>query len=98
MATTENIVVILQLCQEISKKMDRANIAYDKIELLHQDVYTFKESGDLDQALLNVHALPELDQTWEKAKEKFKKEYDDHRNKYNTESRQAGYGSAANAT
>ena len=89
---------ILQTCQEISKKIGLGKIASNKIELLHQALYTFKESGDLDQALLNVHALPELDQTWEKAKEKFKKEYDDHRNNSNTESRQAGYGSAANST
>ena len=57
---------ILQTCQEISKKIGLGKIASNKIELLHQALYTFKEIGDLEQALVNWHSLPELYNIWAK--------------------------------
>ena len=78
--------------------MYQANIASDKIELLPQSLYMLKENGDLDQALVNFHALPELDQAWAKAKEYFNNEYSVHRKHKNMEASQAGYGISSNAT
>ena len=48
--------------------------------------------------MLNWHALSEIYQTWAKAKEHFNKEYADRMKHSKPEARQAGYGSAANAT
>ena len=67
--------------------MDQSNIASNKIKILHQSLYTFKESGNLEQALVNWHALPELDQMWVKAEEKINKKYADHRNHLKLEAR-----------
>ena len=69
------------------KQLDWEKITSDKIELLNQALYTFKEIGDLEQALVNWNSLPELDKTTAKAKEHFKKEYAEFRNRSNTEAR-----------
>ena len=66
--TTGNIMAYFNRAEKGVKQLDWANIASNKIELLHQALYTFKESGDLEQALLNWYALPELDEIWAKAK------------------------------
>ena len=52
----------------------------------------------MDQAFVNWHNLPELDQMWLKVKEHFNKNYADELNRSNMEKRQAGYGGAENAT
>ena len=59
--TTEHVMAYLNRIEKSVKQLDWANIASDKIELLHQSLYTFKESKDLEQALVNLYALPELD-------------------------------------
>ena len=66
--TTNHVVAYFNRAEKAVKQLDRANIASDKIELLHHYLYTFKESRDLDQALVHWHAIPELYQTWEKVK------------------------------
>ena len=61
MATTEHIVAYFNCVKKSVKKLDLANIAYDKIELLHHYLYTLKESVGLEQALVNWHILSVLD-------------------------------------
>ena len=65
---------ILQPLQKSIKKKNWETTVPNKTELLHQALYKFKESGYLEQALVNWHAQPEQDQTWMKAKEQFNKE------------------------
>ena len=66
--TKQHTVAYFNHVNKSVKQLDRPKIASNKIELLHQDLYTFKESGDLDPDLVNWHALPELYQTWTKTK------------------------------
>ena len=48
------------------KKLDQANTVSDKTEMLKQALYKFKESRDLEKALVNWNALPEQDKKWAK--------------------------------
>jgi len=61
------------------KQLERAKIGIDEIELLNQPLYTFKQSGELEQALVNWDAKDKTDQTWDKTKKHFLKEVLDRR-------------------
>jgi len=76
------------------KQLERAKIRTDEIKLLKQALYTFKQSGELEQALVNWDAKDEADQTWEKMKENFTKEFLDRRKHQAIKAKQAGFGSA----
>ena len=52
--------------EEAVKKLDQANTVSDKTEMLKQALYKFKESRDLEKALVNWNALPEQDKKWAK--------------------------------
>ena len=58
---------------KLVKQLDKANITSNKIELLTQALYMFKESWDLDQALVDSHSQPEQDKMRVNAKEHFNK-------------------------
>ena len=62
--TTEHVVAYFHHVKKAVKKMNRANITSNKIELLYQALYTFKESRYLEKALVNWNSPPELYQTW----------------------------------
>ena len=82
-------------CKRTVKQLDQTAIKTDKKELLHQALYTFKESGELEQGLVNWIALVKAEHTWAKYKDNFTKEYADRRKHVSTDAKQAGFGSAA---
>ena len=59
---------ILQPRLKSSKKLGWVNIVSNKIELLHQALYTFKENGDLEQTIVNWNALAEIQANMGKGK------------------------------
>jgi len=71
----EYVITYFNRVEQAVKQLDCTSIRTDKTELLHQALYTFKESGELEQALVNWIALDEADHTWDKCKEHFTKEY-----------------------
>ena len=89
------VVTYFNRVEQAVKQLDHASIKTDKKELLQQALYTFKESGKLEQGLVNWIALDKTDQTWEKCKEHFTKEYTDRRKHATIDAKQAGFGSAA---
>ena len=91
----EHVVTYFNRVEQAVKQLDRAAITTDKKELLHQALYTFKESGELEQGLVNWIALDKTDHTWAKCKEHFTKEYADRRKHASIDAKQAGFGSAA---
>ena len=93
----EHVVTYFNRIEQAVKQLERAKIVTDKQELLNQALYTFKESGELEQGLVNWTALAEPDKTWDKCKEHFSKEYSDRRRHALVEAKGAGFGSAANA-
>ena len=76
------------------KQLERAKIRTYEIELLNQALYTFKQSGELEQALVNWDAKDEANQTWGKATKHFTKEFFDQRKHQAFEAKQVGFGSA----
>ena len=91
--TNEHVVTYFNRVTQAVKQLERAKIRTDEIELLNQALYTFKQSGELEQALVNWDAKDEADQTWEKAKEHFTKELSDRTKHQAVEAKQAGFGS-----
>ena len=91
----EYVITYFNRVEQAVKQLDCAAIRTDKTELLHQALYTFKESGELEQALVNWIALDEADHTWDKCKEHFTKEYADRRKHAALDAKQAGFGTAA---
>ena len=92
--TNEHVVTYFNRVTQAVKQLERAKIRTDEIELLNQALYTFKQSGELEQALVNWDAKDEAGQTWKKAKEHFTKEFSDRRKYQAVEDKHAGFGSA----
>ena len=51
--TNEHVVTYFNRVTQAVKQLERAKIRTDEIELLNQALYTFKQSEELDQALVN---------------------------------------------
>ena len=65
----EYVVTYFNRVEQAVKQLDRAAIRTVKTELLHQALYTFKDSGEFERALVNWIILDEADHTWDKYKE-----------------------------
>ena len=92
----ENVVTYFSRVEKARKQLERANIATSDNELINQALFTFKQSGELEQGLVNWDAKAGADKTWTELKKHFTKEYADRRKHALIESKSAGYGSAGN--
>ena len=72
---------------------DRAKITTDEGELLNSLLYTIKESGEMEQALVDWEALAEDKKTWKEAKSYFTKKYAEKDKHASIDAKTAGYGS-----
>ena len=79
------------------KLLDQANIASDETELMNHDLYTFKQSRELEQGLVNWKAKSKADKTWPNVSDHFTVEYFDRRKHTIIEAKQ-GFRNASNIT
>ena len=84
--------------EQAVKQLERAKIVSDKKELLNQALFTFKQSGELEQAMVNWDALSTADKTWANCKDHFIEEFANRKKHAKIEARHAGYGGAANVS
>jgi len=67
----EHVVTYFNQIKQAVKQLEREQIVTDKQELLNQALYTFKESGELEQGLVNWTALAEPDKHGTRARRIF---------------------------
>ena len=90
----EHIVTYFSGTQGAVKRLKKAGVTSDEVELLANALYSIKQSGEMEHALQEWDKKAKADQTWEKAKTYFSKEYANRRKHKTIEAKQAGYGSA----
>ena len=96
--TNEHIVTYFSGVQRAVKRLTKAKVKSDEIELLANALMTIKESGEMEHALQEWEKKDKADQTWEKAKTYFSKEYSNRRKHKGVEAKQAGFGAANQVT
>ena len=94
--TNKNVGTYFNRMEQAVKQLDWVCIMMEKIELLQQVPFTFKESGELKQTVSNLIVLVEGDQTWDKRKEHYTKAFADRTMHVNLDEKQAGFSSTAN--
>ena len=92
--TNEHIVTYFSGVQGAVKRLKKAGVTSDEVELLANALFSIKQSGEMEYALQEWDKKAKADQTWEKAKTYFSKEYANRRKHKTIEAKQAGYGSA----
>ena len=92
--TNEHIVTYFSGVQGAVKRLKKAGVTSDEVELLANALFSIKQSGEMEHALQEWDKKAKADQTWEKAKTYFSKEYANRRKHKTIEAKQAGYGSA----
>ena len=92
--TNEHIVTYFSSVQGAVKRLKKAGVTSDEVELLANALFSIKQSGEMEYALQEWDKKAKADQTWEKAKTYFSKEYANRRKHKTIEAKQAGYGSA----
>ena len=94
--TNEHIVKhIVKVQKAVNILKDRAKIPTAEGELLNDLLYTIKESGEMEQALVDWDARDEADKTWKKAKTYFTKKYAERNKHPAIDARSAGFSSSA---
>ena len=93
----ENVVTYFARVERCNKQLKRAKITPDETELMNQALYYFKESGELEQGLVNWEAKTEADKTWSNLKKHFTKEFATRHKFSLMEAKKVGYGSSANS-
>ena len=73
--TNEHIVTYFSGVQRAVKRLTKAGVTSDEIELLANALYSIKQSGEMEYALQEWDKKAKADRTWEKAKTYFSKEY-----------------------
>ena len=92
--TNEHIVTYFSEVQRAVKRLKRAGVTSDEVELRANALFSIKTSGEMEYALQEWDKKAKADQTWEKAKTYFSKEYANRRKHKGIEAKQAGFGSA----
>ena len=92
--TNEHIVTYFSSVQRAVKRLTKAGVNSDEIELLSNALYSIKQSGEMEYALQQWDLKARADRTWENAKTYFSKEYANRRKHKTIEAKQAGFGSA----
>ena len=92
--TNEHIVTYFSSVQGAVKRLKKAGVTSSEVELLANALFSIKQSGEMEYALQEWDKKAKADQTWEKAKTYFSKEYANRRKHKTIEAKQAGYGSA----
>ena len=92
--TNEHIVTYFSDITGAVKRLKKAGVTSDEVELLANALFSIKQSGEMEYALQEWDKKAKADQTWEKAKTYFSKEYANRRKHKTIEAKQAGYGSA----
>ena len=94
--TNEHIVKhIVKVQKAVDILNDRAKIPTAEGELLNDLLYTIKESGEMEQALVDWDARSEAEKTWKKAKTYFTKKYADRNKHAAIDARNAGFSTSA---
>ena len=75
MNTNEHIVTYFLKVEKAVKRLECANVKYDKTELLRNALYTIKESREMEQALKDWDKEDTANKTWSKAKDYFSEEF-----------------------
>ena len=65
---------------------------------MNQALFTFKQSRELEQAMVNWDALSAANKTWANCKRHFIEEFANRKKHAKIEARHAGYGGAANVS
>ena len=92
--TNEHIVTYFSGTQGAVKRLKKAGVTSDEVELLANALFSIKQSGEMEYALQEWDKKAKADQTWEKAKTYFSKEYANCRKHKTIEAKQTGFGSA----
>lgn len=92
--TNEHIVTYFSGVQRAVKRLTKAGVTSDEVELLANALYSIKQSGEMEYALQEWDKKSRADRTWATAKTYFSKEYANRRKHKTIEAKQAGFGSA----